>query len=89
MRHEVILPKTGMYDGDVALIEWLVGPGDHVRAGDPLFVMESDKVEMEIEADVDGWIQIEAEAGLEAPIGTRIGLISDEAPPGSSCPGDG
>ena len=30
-----------------------------------------------IEADVDGWIHQEAESGLEAPIGTRIGVISE------------
>jgi pyruvate/2-oxoglutarate dehydrogenase complex dihydrolipoamide acyltransferase (E2) component len=47
-----------------------------VRAGDPIFVIESEKVEMEIEADVDGWVHREAQPGLEAPIGTRIGVIS-------------
>jgi pyruvate/2-oxoglutarate dehydrogenase complex dihydrolipoamide acyltransferase (E2) component len=73
--HEVILPKTGIYEGDVTLVEWLVDEGSHVSAGDPLFVMETDKVEMEVEADVDGWIHREAEAGLEAPIGTRIGIL--------------
>ena len=75
MTHEVILPKTGMYEGDVTLVEWLVTDGGEVIAGEPLFVMESDKVEMEIEADFSGRIQHEAEPGLEAPIGTRIGAI--------------
>lgn len=73
----VILPKTGMYEDDVVLVEWLVAEGDRVAAGDPIFVIESEKVEMEIEADIDGWIHIEAEPGLEAPIGTRIGVISE------------
>lgn len=72
----VILPKTGMYEDDVELVEWLAADGSHVAAGDPIFVIQSEKVEMEIEADVDGWIHHEAEPGLEAPIGTRIGVIS-------------
>ena len=73
----VILPKTGMYEDDVVLVEWLAEEGSHVRAGDPIFVIESEKVEMEIEADVDGWLHQEAAPGLEAPIGTRIGVISE------------
>ncbi len=75
--YEVILPKTGIYEGDVTLIEWLVDEGGEVFAGDPLFLMESEKIEMEIEADVDGWLHREAEPGLEAPIGTRIGAIAE------------
>ena len=82
MTHEVILPKTGMYEGDVTLAEWLVEEGGEVVAGEPLFVMESDKVEMEIEAEFSGWIHQEAEPGLEAPIGTRIGVIIDGPGPG-------
>ena len=74
---EVILPKTGIYEGDVTLIEWLVDEGGDVLAGDPLFLMESEKIEMEIEADVDGRLHREAEPGLEAPIGTRIGAIAE------------
>ena len=76
----MILPKTGIYEGDVTLIEWLVPEGGGgVRIGDPLFLMESEKVEMEIESDTDGWLHREAEAGLEAPIGTRIGAIAETA----------
>ena len=73
----MILPKTGIYEGDVTLIEWLVPEGGEVFAGDPLFLMESEKVEMEIESDTDGRLHREAEAGLEAPIGTRIGVIAE------------
>jgi len=78
MTHEVIMPKTGMYEGSVTLTEWLVSDGGEVVAGDPLFVMESDKVEMEIEADFSGRVHQEAEPGLEAPVGTRIGVIVEK-----------
>lgn len=73
----MVLPKTGIYEGDVTLIAWLVDEGGEVLAGDPLFLMESEKIEMEIEADVDGRLHREAEEGLEAPIGTRIGVIAE------------
>lgn len=74
---EVILPKTGMYEGDVTLLEWLVADGDRVEVGQPIFLMESEKVEQEIEADAAGWLRHQAAEGLEAPIGTRIGVIVD------------
>lgn len=73
----MILPKTGIYEGDVTLVEWLVSEGGEVSIGDPLFLMESEKIEMEIESDADGWLHREAEPGLEAPIGTRIGVIAE------------
>lgn len=75
--HDVILPKTGMYEDDVVLVEWIVEEGTRVAVGDPIFIMASEKVEMEIESYVEGWIHREAEPGLEAPIGTRIGVITD------------
>ena len=71
----LILPKTGIYADDVLLVEWLVEEGARVSVGDPIFVIEGEKVEMEIEADAAGWVHREAEPGLEGPIGTRIGVI--------------
>ncbi len=61
----------------MTLIEWLVPEGGEVSVGDPLFLMESEKIELEIESDTAGWLHQEAEAGLEAPIGTRIGAIAE------------
>ena len=72
---EVIMPKLGMYEADVTLIDWLVADGTEVSVGDPLFTMETDKVETEIECEDDGILVITAEPGLEAPIGTTIGFI--------------
>jgi pyruvate/2-oxoglutarate dehydrogenase complex dihydrolipoamide acyltransferase (E2) component len=75
--HDVILPKTGLYEDDVVLIEWMVEEGSKVAVGDPIFVIASEKVEMEIESFVEGWIHLQAEPGLEAPIGTRIAVVVD------------
>jgi pyruvate dehydrogenase E2 component (dihydrolipoamide acetyltransferase) len=73
---EVIMPKLGMYDGEVSLIDWLVADGADVDIGDPLFLMETDKVETEIEAEDPGILFCEATAGLTAPVGTRIGWLA-------------
>ncbi len=73
---EVIMPKVGMYEADVALVAWLVPEGAQVQVGDPLFVMETDKVETEIEAEDDGFLVHEAQPDFTAPVGTRIGYLA-------------
>jgi pyruvate dehydrogenase E2 component (dihydrolipoamide acetyltransferase) len=76
---DVIMPKLGIYEDDVELVEWLVDDGTRVAVGDPLFVMETEKVSTEIEADDDGILVREAEPGFKAPVGSRIGyLVSTE-----------
>jgi pyruvate/2-oxoglutarate dehydrogenase complex dihydrolipoamide acyltransferase (E2) component len=72
---EVIMPKLGMYEDDVTLVDWIASDGDAVATGDPLFVMETEKVETEIECEDDGILVTEAAAGFAAPIGSRIGYI--------------
>ncbi len=77
MAHEVFIPKTGIYMDDCHLIAWLVDEGAPVRSGDPLFLMETNKVEMEIEAGADGIVHHEAPVGEDYPIGRVIGRIAE------------
>jgi len=72
---DVIMPKLGMYESDVTLIEWLVTDGSTVDVGDPVFVMETEKTETEIECEDPGIIVLEAVAGYSAPVGSVIGYI--------------
>ena len=73
---EVIMPKLGIYEDDVELVEWLVADGSAVEVGDPLFVMETEKVTTEIEAEDTGFLVCSAEPGYRAPIGSRIGYLA-------------
>ena len=73
--HEIILPKTGMYEDDVTLLEWLAEEGAEIKAGDVLFIMETDKANVEIAAEFDGKVHREQAEGLTAPVGTRVGAL--------------
>jgi pyruvate/2-oxoglutarate dehydrogenase complex dihydrolipoamide acyltransferase (E2) component len=76
---EVIMPKLGIYEDDVELVEWVAADGSTVEVGDPLFMMETEKTTTEIEAEDAGILVRVAEPGFRAPIGTRIGyLVSTE-----------
>jgi pyruvate dehydrogenase E2 component (dihydrolipoamide acetyltransferase) len=57
---------------------WNKQPGDHVRAGDSLAVMESDKAVMDIEAFSDGFLSGPlAPTGTDIPVGSPIGYLCD------------
>jgi pyruvate/2-oxoglutarate dehydrogenase complex dihydrolipoamide acyltransferase (E2) component len=65
------IPKLGWTMEEGTLTEWLVDDGATVAAGDPLYSLESDKVENEIAAPASGV----STAGETYPVGTEIGTI--------------
>jgi pyruvate/2-oxoglutarate dehydrogenase complex dihydrolipoamide acyltransferase (E2) component len=76
LRHVVKLPRLGETVDQVVLLEWLVKVGDTVAEGDPLALVDTDKVEAEVPAPVGGVVAellVEVEAELET--GTRMCLI--------------
>src|SRR5690606_18692620 len=53
----VHLPKVGMTMEEGILVRWLLPEGATVNRGDPLFEMETEKVEIEVEADGEGTLR--------------------------------
>ncbi len=54
--HPIVMPKLGLTMSEGLLAEWLVREGDDVAAGQPIFVVETDKISHEIEAADTGRI---------------------------------
>jgi pyruvate dehydrogenase E2 component (dihydrolipoamide acetyltransferase) len=54
--HPIVMPKLGLTMSEGTLAEWLVREGDDVMAGQPMFVVETDKISHEIEAAEAGRI---------------------------------
>ncbi len=54
MATEVIMPKVDMVMETGTFVEWLKKEGDHVSKGDPLFIISTDKANIEIESPADG-----------------------------------
>lgn len=75
MKIEVIMPKQGIYEGDVTLITWIASEGAAVGPGEPLFLMENEKVEVEIEAEDGGILQRTQADGFVAPVGSVVGWL--------------
>lgn len=76
MATEVFMPKTGIYQDDVTLLQWLVAEGGRVEEGQDVLVMETEKVEVEVQADASGWLHRIVEPEATLAIGTVVGLIA-------------
>ena len=76
---DVRIPKTGDAVEEGTLVEWLVEDGARVERGDPLYLLETDKVEMEIEAPCAGVVSRVGTAGEVYPVGELIATISEDA----------
>ena len=69
MATAVIMPKAGMAMETGTISRWLKKVGDPVKKGEPLLEIETDKVSMEVEAEVAGvLLAILAEAGAVVPV---------------------
>jgi 2-oxoglutarate dehydrogenase E2 component (dihydrolipoamide succinyltransferase) len=79
MAIEIKIPGVGESIQEALLAEWFKKDGDHVKKDEPLFLIETDKVTLEIEAESDGILEIKVEAGTTVSIGQVVGTIDTEA----------
>jgi len=81
MKLEIKVPSVGESVTEATLAQWYKKEGDQVRQGELLFVLETDKVTLEIEAEADGVLKISKSEGETIPIGGVVGTIDTEAAP--------
>lgn len=86
MAIEFAMPKLGLTMEQGTIIEWLVPDGSVVATGSPVLVIETDKVETEVEAPADGLLHRAGEVGQSFACGQRIGwfLAPGEQPPAAA-----
>ncbi len=76
---EITMPTLGADMEQGTIVEWLVHPGDHIRRGDLIAVVDTDKADIEIESFVDGIVeQLLLDVGIAVPVGTPIATVGDE-----------
>lgn len=80
MKRKLLMPKLGLTMTEGVIAEWSVKPGASFKAGDTLFVVETDKVANEIPAEADGVLaEAVAELGQTLAVGDVIGWWNDGA----------
>lgn len=78
MKKNVIVPRLGSSDesDEVRILRWIKEPGVSVKKGEALLEVETDKVNVEIEAPEDGQLSaINAREGDFVKFGSVVAVI--------------
>ncbi len=78
MKIDIKVPEVGESVQEAILAEWFKENGDHVEKDEPVFVLETDKVTLEVPADESGTLEILVEAGETVEVGKVVGRIDTE-----------
>ena len=57
MQFNIILPDLGQTSSEAKISRWLKRPGDRVERGEPVMLVETDKVDMEVESFETGYVR--------------------------------
>jgi len=72
---EIKIPSVGESVQEATLAQWFKSDGDPVKRDETLFVIETDKITLEVSAEADGILRIRVREGQTVPIGTVVGTI--------------
>ncbi|MEX1298177.1 MAG: 2-oxoglutarate dehydrogenase complex dihydrolipoyllysine-residue succinyltransferase [Desulfotignum sp.] len=75
MSYDVKVPNVGESITEALLVQWLKNDGDTVQTDEPLFVIETDKVTLEVTADTGGTLNIKVKEGETVAIGAVVAVI--------------
>jgi pyruvate dehydrogenase E2 component (dihydrolipoamide acetyltransferase) len=74
----ILLPDLGQTTSEAKVLRWWKQPGDRVLRGEPLLAVETDKVDMDVESFVDGYLrQALVESGAVASALQPIAILTD------------
>jgi 2-oxoglutarate dehydrogenase E2 component (dihydrolipoamide succinyltransferase) len=76
---EIKVPSVGESVTEALLAQWFKTDGDLVKNDEPLFVIETDKVTLEVVAEADGVLSIKVPEGETVPIGAVVGSLDTDA----------
>ena len=75
MPNEIYLTRVGMTMTEGVVAEWFISDGDSVAKGELLYRLETEKVELEVDADDAGIVKHLVEAGVSCESGDVVGWI--------------
>jgi len=82
---DVIMPKMGDAMTEGTLLNWLKPDGAPVKAGETIAEIETDKSNVEVEAENEGVLAIQVQVGQTVPVGAVIATIGGSSN-GASAP---
>src|SRR5215210_8547820 len=80
---DIELPQLGESVTEGTITKWFKAVGDQVAEDEPLFEVSTDKVDSEVPSPASGYVaEILVEEGDTVDVGTKLAVISSEAPSG-------
>jgi 2-oxoglutarate dehydrogenase E2 component (dihydrolipoamide succinyltransferase) len=79
MTIDIRIPAVGESIQEALLAQWFRQDGEQVHKDDLLFVVETDKVTLEVAAEADGILRIRVPAGRTVAVGTIVGTLEAAA----------
>ena len=76
MKIEVKIPAVGESVQEAMLAQWYRKEGERVGKGELLFLLETDKVTLEVNSEAEGVLHILVREGETVPVGTVVGTIN-------------
>ena len=74
----IVVPQLGESVIEARIARWLKKEGDAVAAGDPLVELETDKIDLEVNADSAGVLtRIDRKDGEDVKVGEVLGVIDE------------
>lgn len=74
---EVFMPALSSTMEEGKVVQWLKQPGDYVKKGESIIVVESDKADMDVESFEEGYLAvILVDEGETCGVGQTVGLIA-------------
>ena len=81
MAIEIKVPSVGESVTEALLAQWYKEDGDSVQKDEPLFLIETDKVTLEVVAEADGILKITVAEGETVAVGAVVGTIDTAEKP--------
>ena len=78
MATNIVVPELGESVIEATVSRWLKQPGEQVKAGEAVLVLETDKVDLEVAAEKSGVLgNIQRKEGEDVKVGDVLGTIDE------------
>ena len=75
---ELKLPQLGQSVEEAEITQWLKQEGDAIDVGEPIYTVQTDKAEIEVESEISGTLRkILIREDIEVPVFTVVALVGD------------
>jgi 2-oxoglutarate dehydrogenase E2 component (dihydrolipoamide succinyltransferase) len=72
---DIRMPKLGMEMTEAVLARWLVSDGEVVKRDQPIYELETEKVESEVSSPATGTLRQVVTAGSTYPVGELLAYL--------------